>query len=59
MDEELLKVSEVAKLLRVAESTVRGWIVRGEVPAVRLPGGVYRIRREDVEKLLRRQEDGG
>jgi excisionase family DNA binding protein len=52
MEEELLKVSEVAERLRVAESTVRGWITRGEVRAIRLPGGVYRIPRAEVERLL-------
>jgi len=57
MGGELLKVSEVAKRLRVAESTVRGWIARGDVRAVRLPGGVYRIPEEELERLLRRADE--
>jgi excisionase family DNA binding protein len=54
MSEELLKTRDVAKLLNVAHSTVTRWIRLGQIRYVKLPGGTYRIPREEVEKLLRR-----
>jgi excisionase family DNA binding protein len=54
---ELLTTAEVAKLLRVSQSTVQRWISLGQLPAIRLPSGGFRIRREAVERLLR--EDQG
>ncbi len=49
---DLLTPNEVAPLLKVAASTVRGWITRGHLPAFRTPGGEWRIRRADAERLL-------
>lgn len=42
---------EVAELCRVHVSTVRRWIAQGQVEAIRLPGGTYRIRAEEVSRL--------
>jgi excisionase family DNA binding protein len=49
---DLLKPREVADLLRVDESTVLRWIKEGDVEALRLPGGTYRIPRSEVERIL-------
>jgi len=53
---ELLTVSEVARLLRVDDTTVRRWVKQGVLEAVVLPHvherQVYRIRRETLNKLL-------
>jgi excisionase family DNA binding protein len=57
MSEDLLRTEQVAKLLNTSAATVRNWIRLGLIEAVRLPSGQYRIRREDVEKMLRRQQD--
>jgi excisionase family DNA binding protein len=57
MSEDLLRTEQVAKLLNTSPATVRNWIRLGLIEAVRLPSGQYRIRREDVEKMLRRQQD--
>jgi len=54
---ELLTTAEVSRLLRVAQSTVQRWVQLGQLDAVRLPSGGIRIRREDVEKLLRREDE--
>src|SRR6266496_3317984 len=43
--EDLLTVAEVARLLRVASSTVRKWIGREQIPYLALPSGDYRIPR--------------
>ncbi len=53
---ELLTVSEVAKSLRVDDTTVRRWIKSGVLEAVTLPHAnkrcAYRIRRSTLSKLL-------
>jgi excisionase family DNA binding protein len=52
----LLTSAEAAKMLRVSHSTITRYVRLGLLDAVRLPSGHYRIRQEDVERLLRRQE---
>lgn len=49
----LLTTAEVAEELRVHQKTVRQWVDTGKLPAITLPGGTFRIRREDVEAILR------
>jgi len=53
---ELLTVREVAKSLRVDETTVRRWIKFGTLEAVGLPHRglrqAYRIRRSTLDTLL-------
>jgi excisionase family DNA binding protein len=53
---DLLTADEVARMLRVSANTIRRWASLGVIPSVRLPTGVYRFRREAVEKLLREQD---
>lgn len=52
----LLTVSEVAKILRVDDSTVRRWMKQGVLEAVTLPHANervgYRIKRETIDALL-------
>jgi len=50
--EDLLTVAEVARLLRVAPSTVRKWIGREQIPYLALPGGDYRIPRVALFRAL-------
>lgn len=54
--EELLTVREVARRLRVDDTTVRRWIKHGTLDAVSLPHvgkrQAYRVRRRTIEKLL-------
>ena len=52
--EDLLTTVEVAAMLRIHPSSVRRWIERGEVEAIQLPGGRYRVPRSEVERLLRK-----
>jgi len=51
--DEFLTVAEVAELLRLNQQTVRNWIDRGSLPALRV-GRRVRIRREDLQALLDR-----
>jgi excisionase family DNA binding protein len=51
-ERNMLTTAEVADLLSVDRHTVTRWIRLGQLRAVRLPSGQFRIRRADVEKLL-------
>jgi excisionase family DNA binding protein len=54
--DELLTVREVARRLRVDDTTVRRWIKHGTLEAVSLPHvgkrQAYRVRRSTIETLL-------
>ena len=50
-NEEFLTVAEVAELLKINQQTVRNWIDRGELPAVRA-GRRVRIRRSALDQVL-------
>jgi excisionase family DNA binding protein len=52
MSEELLKVEEAAKILRVRRETIRRYIKAGHLKAVALPGGDYRLYQKDIMRLL-------
>lgn len=53
---DLLTVDEVAKILRVDDTTVRRWVKQGTLEAVALPYGSkrhrYRIKRGTLDTLL-------
>jgi excisionase family DNA binding protein len=53
---DLLTVAEVARILRVDDTTVRRWVKQGALEAVILPHvntrQAYRIKRETLDKLL-------
>jgi excisionase family DNA binding protein len=57
-EKELLTTTEVAKWLKVAESTIRKWVHYGFIPHVKL-GRCVRFIREDVEKWLQEQTEKG
>lgn len=52
MPNEVLTISEVAKLLRVSEDTIRKMIDDGEMQAFKVRGQ-WRIRKEEVERIMR------
>jgi excisionase family DNA binding protein len=52
-DLELLTVEQVASELKLTSQTIRNWIKRGALSAVRV-GHVYRVRRGDVDAMLER-----
>ena len=55
---ELMQVREAARALGVSENTIRRWQDRGLIPAVRLPSGVRRFRRADIEAAQVRMYEG-
>jgi len=56
--ERSLKVSEIARDLRVCEQTVQTWIRLGKLRAFRIPGGAYRIPPTELAKLKMPVEGG-
>jgi excisionase family DNA binding protein len=52
MTDHLLTAREVAELLGVSAETVLRWTRRGELPAIRLPGGALRYREPELEAWL-------
>jgi len=53
-----LTLGEAARLLGVAQSTMRKWADQGVVPAIRTHGGHRRFRRGDLEAFLVRSAAG-
>ncbi len=54
MNEELVTVGEAAKILKVRRETIRRYIKNGHLKALTLPGGDYRLRERDIQRLLSR-----
>ena len=51
--DEFLTVAQVAETLKLSQQTVRNWIDRGELKAIRVGKRRVRIRREDLDVLLK------
>jgi excisionase family DNA binding protein len=49
--DEFLTVAEVAEMLKLNQQTIRNWIDKGDLAAVRI-GRRVRIRREDLDAKL-------
>ena len=54
-DQQLLTVEQVAQEFQLTSQTIRNWIKSGALSAVKI-GHVYRVRREDVDAMMRRHE---
>jgi excisionase family DNA binding protein len=52
MPDEFLTVAEIAELLKVNPQTVRNWIDRGELPAVRVGSRRVRVRQTDLDAFI-------
>ena len=55
----LLTARTVADLLGVSTETVLRWARRGELPAIRLPGGAIRFREDDLDGWIERRTSSG
>jgi excisionase family DNA binding protein len=55
--EKLITPREAAEILNVDPATVRRYVRLGVLPARRLPSGYIRLRRPDVERLLREEDE--
>jgi excisionase family DNA binding protein len=56
---KLLTTAEVAKIFRVAPSTVVGWTKKGLLPYTRTPSGRLRIYRYGIEHVMRLEHRDG
>ena len=54
-DQPLLTVEQVAEEFQLTSQTIRNWIKSGALQAVKI-GHVYRLRREDVDEMMRRHQ---
>ena len=52
LNQEYISVGFIAKHCGVSNTTVLRWIGAGRLPAFRLPGGHYRIGRDDLSNFL-------
>lgn len=48
-----LTAEQVAERFQISAETARAWARTKKIPAIRLPGGGYRFRREDIEAIER------
>lgn len=48
---ELMTMKGAAERLQVSTSTIRNWIDKGYISAVRFPSGVRRLPQEEVDRL--------
>ena len=56
VDPKLYTPVEIAKLLSVKVDTVQTWLRTGKIQGVKLPGGDWRVRQEDLEAMLKQQQ---
>jgi excisionase family DNA binding protein len=59
MAEEFLTVMEIAEILKVNPMTVRNWISREQLPALRVGSRRVRIRQTDFDAFIARSEAPG
>ena len=57
VESKLLTVWEVAEMLSVKITTVRAWLGNGSLQGVKLPGGGWRVRKEDLDEMLNRGKE--
>jgi excisionase family DNA binding protein len=55
LEDEFLTVKEIADRLKVKTFTILEWIRKGDLPAYRVGGRSYRIRKEDYEEWLKKR----
>lgn len=55
---DLLTTADVAGLLNVSARTVRRYIESGDIKAHKLPGGLLRVPRSEVDRLLSADPEG-
>lgn len=51
-DDPLLTVSEVAEAVRKHPDTIRRWVTDGLLRAIRLPSGLFGIRKSELDKFI-------
>ena len=52
MGDKWLTLKEAAERLSVSTDTMRRWLAKGEIEGRQLPGGHWRIKLSEIERLL-------
>ncbi len=52
MIEELLKINEVCKILKISKRTLYHWIEQGKLPCIRLSQKTIRFRTSDIMDII-------
>lgn len=50
--DEFITMSEAARALNKHPATVRRWIIDGLLTAVRMPSGIFALRKSELNKFL-------
>lgn len=58
-DERFISPNDVAKVMNVSGESVKQWIYRGKLPAVRLTNGYWKVRIADLEGFLKARNEIG
>lgn len=53
----LMTLDEVIRWLRISRTTANRWRNNGLLPAIKLPSGLVRYRREDIEQILHHESE--
>jgi excisionase family DNA binding protein len=59
MDETFVTVAEIAEQLRLNQQTVRNWIDRGELSAIRIGPRRVRVRASELERFIAASSSAG
>jgi excisionase family DNA binding protein len=59
VDETFLTVAEIAEQLRLNQQTVRNWIDRGELSAIRVGPRRVRVRASELERFIAASSSAG
>jgi excisionase family DNA binding protein len=57
MENDIMTIDEVSKLLKLKLKTAYAIVARGDIPAFKV-GGSWRFRRSEIEKWIKKQETG-
>ena len=55
--DELYKISEVTKMLRISRSTLYRWMDQGLISYIELPNGQRRITKSEVDKIFNQEKN--
>jgi excisionase family DNA binding protein len=54
IEENLMRIDEVATYLRVKKRTVYGWLKKGKIPAIKTVGQ-WRFKKEKIDEWLEKK----
>ena len=58
LDEDLVTITEAARLLKVSPSSIRRWVGQGHLPAYRVGQRRVRVKKDDLARLVVPVQEG-